>query len=119
MIRLFIVAVMIVAMATVRASALDIVIALAIAMIGVTLFNGADQWVERATGRTSATPTEAYKAVSIGVSSLIGLPPIFLLPGANVFVLLSFQIVGLILGNIFAQCLLGKPVGSFPLNPIH
>lgn len=100
--------VFIVAMWLVGLSAISIGIASALPFVGAALFAWSDQFVERVTGRSSANPTETSKAVNLCVTLLIGMPPIFLLPDAHPFVLVTFQIAGMAVGGIVAQLFFGR-----------
>ena len=89
-------------------SAFEVAIACGMILAFTYLLPSVERWVELRTGHTTAAPSETYKAVSLLVALLIGTPPIFLLPGAHVLVIVAFWMLGMLIGGLVAQAYFGK-----------
>lgn len=70
------------------------------------------QLVERLTGREPRPekPSSTYDAVYFGLAFMIGMPPIWLLPDSDPLVTCAFMFVGIAIGSLAAQAMLGRKV---------
>jgi hypothetical protein len=70
--------------------------------------------VERWTGRESRSepgsgwPAQLYSLLYYGIAMGIGLPPIYLMPNADVLVTMSFLFAGITIGGMVAQAVCGR-----------
>ena len=110
MIHLIILIALVAAMLAMGIPIFELSIAYTMALTCIGGLAWGERWVQRRTGRTTSAPTDQYKAFNFILAMIIGVPPIFLLQGGNVLVIIAFQLVGLVVGDLVAQAFFGKRV---------